>query len=188
MEPELLSEAKFTSYDSDGHEVIHDYGKIYEIDDRRLTIAASINQVELILKLVDTLTPPFFILYVLVVSRLDNERGRYQSPLIETKEELKHFLLEYKQYFETDGRHHLWVCTLDNSGRLIYDQHNVIFAYGQIEKYLTILDKEGFKEKRFSFPDPHAHAFNQINDKFEESILEYWGWSIYPLEDSDEYD
>ena len=97
-------------------------------------------------------------------------------------------MLEYKEYFETDGRHHLWICTLDNSGRLIYDQHNVIFAYGQIEKYLTILDKEGFKEKRFSFPDPHAHAFNQINDKFEESILEYWGWSIYPLEDSDEYD
>ncbi|PSR52374.1 hypothetical protein AHMF7605_01960 [Adhaeribacter arboris] len=188
MEPELLSEAKFTSYDSKGHEITHDYGKIYEVEHSRLIIAASKNQIELILRLVDTLTPPFYILYVLVVSRLDNERGRYQSPLIETKEELKHFLLEYKLYFETDGRHHLWICTLDNSGRFIYDQHNLIFAYGQTEKYITLLDKEGFKEQNFSFPVPHAHAYNESNDRFEESILEYWDWSVYPLADDDEYE
>ncbi len=186
--PELLSEAKFTSYDSNGHEITHDYGTIYEVDESRLTIAASTNQIALILKLVDTLNPPFYILYVLVVSRLDNERGRYQSPLIETKEELKLFLLEYKQYFETDGRHHLWVCTIDNSGRFIYDQHNVIFAYGDTKKYLVLLSKEGFKEKEFSFPEPHAHAYNESNDRFEESLLVYWDWSIYPLEDNDEYD
>ncbi len=100
MEPEPLSEAKFTSYDSNGHEIIHDYGKIYKVDGSRVTIAASKNQIELVLKLVDNLIPPFYILYVLVVSRLDNERGRYQSPLIETKEELKHFLFAYKQYLK----------------------------------------------------------------------------------------
>ena len=131
--PDSLYEAKFTSYDSKGHEITHDYGKVYEVDENRLTIAASINQIALILKLSDTLKPPFYILYVLVVSRLDKERGRYQSPLIETKEELTDFLLEYKQFFETDGRHHIWICTLDNSGRLIYDQHNVILRMGRLK-------------------------------------------------------
>ena len=188
VQPELLSEAKFTSYDSKGHEINHDYGKIYEAEESRLTIAASTNQIELILKLVDTLKPPFYILYVLVISRLDNERGRYQSPLIESKEELTDFLLEYKKYFETDGRHHLWICTIDNSERLIYDQHNVIFAYGQTEKHIPILEREGFKEQGFSFPIPHAHAYNDSNDKFEESILNYWDWSIFPLAEGDEYD
>jgi len=186
-QPELLSEAKFTSYDSKGHEIIHDYGKVYEVDESRLTIAASTNQIVLILKFVDTLKPPFYILYVLVVSRLDNERGRYQSPLIETKEELTDFLLEYKQFFETDGRHHIWICTLDNSGRLIYDQHNVIFAYGQTEKYINLLEKEGFIEQEFSFPVPHAHAYNESNDRFEESLMNYWEWSTFPLADGDEY-
>lgn len=187
-QPELLSDAKFTSYDDKGHEVTHDYGKIFEVDESRLTIAASTNQIALILKLVDTLNPPFYILYVLVVSRLDNELGRYQSPLIETKEELTDFMLEYKHFFETDGRHHLWICTLDNSGRFIYDQHNVIFAYGHIKKYIALLNREGFKEQNFSFPVPHAHAYNESNDRFEESILNYWNWSIFPLANGDEYD
>jgi len=74
--------------------------------------------------------------------------------------------LEFKNYFETDGRHHIWICTVDNSGRFIYDQHNVIFAYGQIDKYVSVLKKEGFEEREFSFPSPHAHSYKPSNDKF----------------------
>ena len=187
---QLNSEAKFTSYDKAGHEITHDYGKIYEIsaNGKLLKIAASQNQVDLLLSLADNLTPHFYILYVLVVTRLDNEHGRYQSPLLAKKDELKDFLTEYKEYFETDGRHHIWICTIDNSGRFIYDQHNVIFAYGQLDSYISILQLGGFKEEEFSFPAPHAHAYNQSNDRFEESILQYWDWEYFPLAEGDIYD
>lgn len=186
----LNSNAKFTSYDKSGNELSHDYGKLYELnaEGSQLKIAASKNQVDLLLKLTDVLTPPFYILYVLVVSRLGNEHGRYQSPLLETKDELKKFLTDYKEYFETDGRHHIWICTIDNSGRFIYDQHNVIFAYGQLDNYIAILNSEGFKEQEFCFPAPHAHAYNQSNDKFEENIFQHWNWDYFPLADGDEYD
>jgi hypothetical protein len=189
FQTQLNARAKFTSFDKSGHEFTHDYGKTYEISTtiKHLKIAASRNQVDLLLKLAENLTSPFYILYVLVVSRLDNEHGRYQSPLIETKDKLKDFLTEYKEYFETDGRHHIWICTIDNSGTLIYDQHNVIFAYGQLDTYISILKSEGFKEQEFSFPAPHAHAYNQSNDKFEESILQHWDWNHFPLADGDEY-
>ena len=188
MNPELLSEAKFTSYDNHGKESAHDYGRIYEVDENRLTIAASNNQIELIIRLISTLSSPFYILYVLVVSRVNNERGRYQSPLIETEEELIDFLLGYKPYFENDGRHHVWICTVNNSGRLIYDQHNVIFAYGNTKKYLAILDEDGFKESEITIPSPHAHAYNESNDNFEKSLMEIWDWSIFPLSEGDVYD
>ncbi len=190
FQTQLNSEAKFTSYDKLGHEITHDYGKIYEIsaNGKQLKIAASKNQVDLLLKLAVSITPPFYILYVLVVTRHDNEHGRYQSPLLETKEELNDFLTEYTEYFETDARHHIWICTIDNSGRFIYDQHNVIFAYGQLDNYITILQSEGFKDQEFSFPAPHAHAYNQSNDKFEESILQHWDWDFSPLAEEDEYD
>jgi len=187
--PELTSEAKFTSYNNAGHEVPHDYGKIYELsfEIKQIKIAASQNQIDLILELSNTLTPPFYILYVLVVTRLGNKHGRYQSPLFETKDELKNFLLEFKEYFETDGRHHIWICTVDNSGRLIYDQHNVIFAYGRLDNYISILKRNGYQEQMFSFPAPHAHAYNSSNDKFEESIFQNWDWDYFPLSDGDEY-
>ena len=190
FQTQLNSEAKFTSYDKLGHEITHDYGKIYEIsaNGKQLKIAASKNQVDLLLKLAVSITPPFYILYVLVVTRHDNEHGRYQSPLLETKEELNDFLTEYTEYFETDARHHIWICTIDNSGRFFYDQHNVIFAYGQLDNYITILQSEGFKDQEFSFPAPHAHAYNQSNDKFEESILQHWDWDFSPLAEEDEYD
>ena len=125
---------------------------------------------------------------MLVVSRLNNEYARYESPQIETKQELAKFLNEYREYFETDGRHHVWVGTFDNSGLLIYDQHNVIFAYGQFDKYIEILEREGFIEQKFSFPYPHCHNFYDDNDKFEKSILNHWEWELSPLGDNDEYD
>jgi len=187
--PDLTSNSKFTSYDKTGDETSHDYGKIYELDNdiKQLKIGASQNQIDLLLQLTGALTPPFYILYVLVVTRLGNKQGRYQSPLFETKDELNNFLLEYKEYFETDGRHHIWICTIDNSGKFIYDQHNVIFAYGQLDNYISILKRNGYKEQMFSFPSPHAHAYNKSNDKFEESILQSWDWSYFPLVESDKY-
>jgi len=178
---------KFTKSDNENNEFFFEYGKIYQAENKSIKIGASQNAIDLILKLADNLNPPFYILYVLVVSRLGNEHGRYQSPIIETREELQDFLFDFREYFETDGRHHIWIGTTDNSGLLVYDQHNVIFAYGPIEKYLKTLEKDGFKEQSFSFPFPHGHSFHADNDKYEDSILSYYEWSWFQLKDSDEY-
>jgi hypothetical protein len=183
---------KFAIPDSEYNDINFDYGNIYEIEqttaNQRLQIGPTGNQIDLILQLADNLNPPYFILYVLIVTRLGNEYGRYESPTIDTKEELADFLIEYKEYFETDGRHHIWIGTYDNSGLLIYDQHNVIFAYGHLDNYISFLTLNGFKEQEFTFPTPHIHNFHDDNDVYEERILKHWDWDISPLGENDEYE
>jgi hypothetical protein len=179
---------KFTKSDNENNEYYFDYGNIFQSETNSIKIGASNNQIDLILKLVDNLEPPYYVLYVLDLSRLDNELGRYQSPEFETRQELQQFLLEFKEFFETDGRHHIWIGTTNNSGLLVYDQHNVIFAYGPIDKYKLTLKNIGFKEQSFSFPIPHCHNYHDDNDKYEKSILDYYDWVLYPLNDNDLYD
>lgn len=118
---------------------------------------------------------------------MGNELGRYQSPLFESKEQLSNFLNEFKLYIETDARHHLWIGTVDNSGLLVYDQHNVIYAYGNIKEYQAILDRNGYRMQSFSFPVPHTHHYHPQNDTYEEKILNSLDWSLFPLEDGDDY-
>jgi hypothetical protein len=182
---------KLTSFDAQENEIIHDYGKIYEVEEttgsERLKIAASNDQIGLLISLLDNLNPPYFILYVLVVSRLRNEHGRYQSPLLETKQEVVDFLLDFKEYLETDARHHLWIGAMDNNGTLVYDQHNVIYAYGPLNAFKQTLLKLDFTEEEFSFPAPHCHHFHDSNDAFEQELLSYWDWYLFPLEDNDVY-
>lgn len=187
----LDADGKFTRMLADNTFIDNEYGKIYEVEKtsgyNRLKIGADKNQTDLLLRLCENIAPPYFILYVLVVSRQGHEQGRYQSPLIETINEVQSFLSEYKTFFETDGRHHIWLGTPDNSGLMIYDQHNVIYCYGELEKQISYLQKAGFQEKAFDFPAPHAHRYNEKNDKFEEQILQHWDWEVFPLTDDDTY-
>lgn len=182
---------KFNILAPDGNAIKYNYGKIYRIEQTtesdRLVAAADEDQTNLLLKLAETLNPPYYILYVLLTSRLGNQRGRYQSPLFETIDDLRYFLNKYADFFETDARHHLWIGTLDNSGLLVYDQHNVIYAYGNSENYVHTLSNEGFHEQDFHFPTNHCHYYHPENDKFEEAILKEIDWQIFALAENDEY-
>ena len=182
---------KLTTLDALNNEVMHDYGSIYEIEEtrnsERLKIGVSYNQVLLLINLLDNLEPPYFLLYVLVVSRTGKEPGRYQSPLLNTEEEVIDFLLDFREYFETDGRLHLWIGTLNNNGTVVFDQHNVVYAYGPLQDFKAALAKLNFKEKEFEFPAPHIHNFHDSNDVCEEAVLNYWEWRLFPIEDNDEY-
>lgn len=46
----------------------------------RLIVAPETDQVEWLIRLLDAMSGPFWLLYVLVVNRGDSELGRYQSP------------------------------------------------------------------------------------------------------------
>jgi hypothetical protein len=126
----------------------------------RLIIAPSSHQIELMTKLAQVLPEPFGILYVLVVSRRDNETGRYQCPSPCKREEMESFLYRFQEYFESDGRHHIWVASVPASATLVYDRHDVIYAYGPLEQFKKILQSEGLSESPISFPAPHSHNYN----------------------------
>lgn len=184
----ISKKVKFSIGNFDESNIEYDYGDVYETSEKSIKISANNHQIKLISKLVEHLNPPYYVLYVLVVSRTGKDLGRYQSPLFENREELISFLLEYKEYFETDGRHHIWVGTVDNSGLIVYDQHNVIFGYGPIKQFESTVRDVDYEEKRFEFPVPHCHSFHEENDSYEESIFNYFEWELFPLQSQDTYE
>ena len=153
----------------------------------RLVIAPSKSQIDLMVELCSLMPEPYFVLYVLVVPRSDNSPGRYQSPHPLSRADLAEFANRFREYFECDGRHNLWVGAPDHSFLLVYDRHNVIYGYGPLDVFEKRLRLRGIKEvDDVVFPSPHAHEYNSRFDADEASILEYMPWKLSPLGEDDD--
>jgi hypothetical protein len=130
---------------------------------------------------------PFWILYVLTVPRGGSQDGRYQSANALLRQQAQEFLIRFDQFLENDGRHHVWVKAVSGSDLLIYDKHNVIYAYGRLAEFEAVLSDRGLtKVEAVRFPSPHTHKYNASFDQDERDVLRYWNWKQSPLQDSDE--
>jgi hypothetical protein len=166
------------------------YPDIWDVEEtpayERLVIAPSSNQIDLLLELTRILPEPFGILYVLIVSRANRGIGRYQNPQPASRTEMESFLKDFQHFFENDARHHIWIASLPGSSTLVYDNHNVIYAYGELEKFKRVLDARALSRGEVMFPVPHTHNYNPMFDAEENRVLSYWEWKQFPLADSDE--
>ena len=86
---------------------------------------------------------------------------------------------------ERDGRHHIWVMSLPAKSTLVYDNHNVIYAYGPIADFQTGLEVAGLKGGEVRLPVPHHHRYNAEFDDVERGILKHWDWRVFPLQPGD---
>ncbi len=155
--------------------------------DGRLCIGPTSGHTGLLQQLAATWpTRQYFLLYVLLVSQTDHQPGRYQSPLL-SQGELAQFLQEFGPFIDGDGRHHLWLGSPANEGMLIYDQHNVIYAYGAMGPYLEVLAGGGFSEANFLLPAPHVHHYHSENAVSQQALLEYFDWTYFVLQEGDDY-
>jgi len=151
----------------------------------RLVIAPRSDYAQLLARLAERLEPPFLLLYVLVVPRGGGEPGRYQSDYSFSLPQLQHFLSDYSEFLEKDARHNLWVRS--DEGLLVYDRHNVIYAYGPLERFVAVLESAGLTESNeVRFPSPHAHHYDPKFDADEKRILHNEDWTISPLRPGDE--
>ena len=184
--------AKFCRLENNRH-VPHEYGDLYFEqpcgDSARLVIGPSRNHVDLLIELAAELRGhPWFVLYVLLIPRQGRrEPGRFQSGPFDEHYELASFMGSFRAFFEGDGRHHVWVGSAANDGVLVYDQHNVIFAYGPLDRFKAIVDARGFRVADFWFPAPHTHAFQPENDAEEDRLMAEIEWRHYPLQPDDEW-
>lgn len=153
----------------------------------RLVVAPSRDHVGWLLRLARTWPGEFGLLYVLLVSRTDREPGRYQAPRPLDFAELEAFLAEFGPFLSTDGRHHLWIASTRTDGLLVYDQHDVIYAYGPLDDYVGILRDAGLREGPVRFPAPHTHHYHAENDAAEAALLSRWEWIRTPLRPGDEW-
>ncbi|MCM8528159.1 MAG: hypothetical protein NE327_16675 [Lentisphaeraceae bacterium] len=171
-------------------DIPHEYGQIFTYDIypnyERLTVASDKKQIHLLLQLVKGLSENFGILYVLSSPRLGHPAARYQSDNPCNYEELELFLYTFQEYFEEDGRHNLWIFCLDDDSQVIYDKHNIIYCYGDIEKFKNEINQNGYTEKEVNIPSPHSHYYHPEHDKNEDEIMEYWEWKQFELQEMDD--
>src|SRR6266498_3237063 len=72
----------------------------------------------------------------LVVMRVPRagEEGRWESNEL-TYGEVVEFLTEFRDFFERDARAEVWVGTTTNQGMVVLDEHDLIYAYGPLDRY-----------------------------------------------------
>ncbi len=166
------------------------WNNVYELEEfqsfNRLKIGCASLEVAAILNFCKNMNGPFGVLHVLLVSRTGERPGRYESTPF-TYEELELFLWENQEYIEQDGRHHIWVSSLSNEGQFIYDQHNFIYAYGDTEGYMKILQEKGFTQDSIEITCPHTHNYHFEFDDHERSLTQQPKWKHHPLQDGDDY-
>lgn len=191
MDGFLNKPSKFMSFGENYEQVPHDYGNLFfrqpvgNVD--RLVIGPSRRHLDLLLELAKaTQSREFYMLYVLLEPTSGAPQGRYESPIFDSFAQLESFCLRHREYLEGDGRHHVWVGTTNQSGQLIYDQHNVIFAYGRLAAYEHILLSKGYLNQDFWFPMPHIHGYPATPDQ-EREFLQVLPWYHFPLQEADQW-
>jgi hypothetical protein len=79
----------------------------------------------------------------------------------------------------------LWVG--DESGNLlVWDRHDILFAYGQLPEFETALRRQGYSKGVVAIPSPHRHSYDSRFDDDEHQLLTDIPWHLVPLQPDDE--
>jgi len=175
------------------HESACTFDKVFARDLKagspQLCIASSGNQIDLLETLLEHMPEPMWLLYVLVVPRGEGGNGRYQSTEPQSRQEIQAFLGRFRNYLEADGRHNIWLKSEKGPALLVFDRHNLIYAYGPIDEWAKALLELGWSEverKAISLPDPHSHHYHAIFDDDAREVLSYMQWQHSPLREQDQ--
>jgi len=151
----------------------HLWGPVYERvqseSGDRIVATVPGSGIDLILKLTEDTPGPYGILYVLVVPRKTTP-GRYQLKEWLDRSSFVTYLERYRAYFEGDGRHHIWVNCGDES-LVVYDRHETLFLYGDLEEFSGVLDDLGYSAGEVRIDFAHVHSYNEEFDDDELSIV-----------------
>jgi hypothetical protein len=152
----------------------------------RLVIAPGAAPVGLLRELLELLPEPLWVLYVLITPRSDAAAGRYQSATPRTRAEVLALLDRFENFLAQDGRHNLWLAA-PPAGQLVFDRHEVIYAYGPIAEMVARLKEKNFAEvDMIRVPVPHSHHFHEAMDAEESEVLGHWEWVQSELQETDD--
>ena len=126
---------------------------------------------------------PFVLVYVLHTPR-GAERGRYESPGL-NRAQVEAFLHEFHAYLTEDARHDLWILSPAAHITLVWDRHDILFAYGPLTSFISSLEDAGYLPDAPSIPIPHAHLYHAEFDRQQYALLETFDWYRTALRPSD---
>jgi hypothetical protein len=128
---------------------------------------------------------PFWLLYVLKVPHGEQKAGRYESPLMVWRE-LDAFLDEFGAFLVADARFDLWISSPSSDSRIVWDEHNLGYAYGPLDSFESTIKGLGFTTGRPRIPVPHSHKFHPRFDPEAEALLAHVAWRHSPPRPEDE--
>jgi hypothetical protein len=169
----------------------YEYPNLWDVQEingpQRLILAPSRGHVALMMELCRELEGPFWLLYVLLLSRREEHApGRYQSESELDHTAMDRFMRDFEEFLERDGRHHLWVHSATDQATLVYDNHNVIYAYGPLVRFEHAIKSRGLRRAEVLFPVPHTHSYNPEYDADEARMLSSRAWHYSPLRPGDD--
>jgi hypothetical protein len=173
-----------------GEQVAHSHAPLYSRetlhdDSARLIAGVPGGDVSIFTALLALLQPPYILLYVLHTPRGEGQPGRYQSPELESAE-LEQFLKRFSSFLGGDARHDLWGRSQADEATVVWDRHNLIYAYGPLDRFAAALRGLGFREGVPEIPDPHAHHYRAEFDRVAADLLATFHWTHSPLRSEDE--
>jgi hypothetical protein len=151
----------------------------------RLSVGVPAGDPTVFRHLVQILDEPFHVLYVLHTPRGEGEPGRYQASELDHRS-LEAFLKRFSAYFSCDARFDLWVHSPNGNATLVWDRHNLIYAYGPLERFESSLLALGFQRQLPIVPFPHQHHYRQEFDQDAAGVLAFFDWVRSPLRPEDE--
>jgi hypothetical protein len=158
-----------------------------ELQDGSSRVVAGVphGDTEIFERLVSSLKSPYFLLYILHTPRGEGEAGRYQSPALSV-EQLHSFISKFKPFLSGDARFDIWVHSSTENATLVWERHNILYAYGPIVKFSKVLRSLGFDAGEPEIPAPHAHNYRKELDSYAKELLTVFDWSWSPLHNEDE--
>ena len=169
----------------------HVYENIYDVitynnGTKCLRITSSESLSDLMVKLGALVRGNWYVLYTLLASHAGNRPGRYQGIEIQNYNSVLALFEKYKCYFDGDGRHNIWLGSTANNDLLVYDKHNIIYAYGPVEVFVGRIRSYGYCEGVIKIPTLHTHHYHSGNVKHEMGIMNEWNWKWCDLAESDD--
>jgi hypothetical protein len=150
------------------------YPDVYHLEQssgvERVVIGLSKSHVDTVLELAAQLCEPFCILYILHASHTSSEHGRYQSKTM-SYSQVSTLFTSFKDFFEKDSRHDVWLHSSQSNATIVYDRHNLIYLYGFADEQLGDIERKGLEKKAFSIPFPHVHCYHAEYDIFETKLI-----------------
>jgi hypothetical protein len=175
----------------DNQWVEHSHPPVYERVDmggghgERLHVAVPGGDAEIFRRLLRCLEEPYLLLYILHTPRGEAEPGRYESPPLDL-EQVEDLLLRFSAYLRSDGRFHLWGHSRASNATVVWDNHNILYAYGPLNDYQRQLNQLGFTMGSAATSEPHTHYYRQECDADAAAFLAAWDWTKKPLQPQDQ--
>jgi len=136
-------------------------------------------------RLLDSMPEPFLLLYVLHTPRGEGAPGDIKAIPYRLKKS-KNLLSTYWEYLSRDARFDLWFYSPAINATLVWDRHDLLFAYGPLDNFEAILSEWGCQHGYPVLPSPHTHNYHAGFDISATQLLERYPWKRSPLHQMDD--